>query len=119
LITDDAISTALETLQTLHSTTATYTQGDNTLAGVVVVPGRTITEEQTNEGALFKNRITDYLISVESLKVGETYLTPCRGDKIALADGTNWSVLPVNQETSYRYSDPAKTVYRIHTKQIG
>lgn len=62
----------------------------------------------------------DYLLKAADLVIGGTAVTPQVGDRFeeVLADGTTkvFKVMPYSDEPHYRYSDPQRTEFRIHTK---
>lgn len=57
----------------------------------------------------------DFIFAASEISsIGE----PKRGDRIS-CDGFIYEVLNPNNEPCWAWSDEAKTVYRVHTKQIG
>lgn len=93
--------------------------GSVTLTGLSWV-GNTAFRRQSNEaGAAVVWGDRDYLIPVSAL--GET--PPARGDRITeMIDGTE-VVFEVGTvlagEPDWRYSDPQRTVYRVHCVEVG
>lgn len=64
----------------------------------------------------------DYLIPVADLTVSGTTFEPIRGDRITETIGgtaTVFEVISPVGEPEVRFSDPGRTVYRVHTKKVG
>lgn len=68
-------------------------------------------------GTTVQAQVTDFLILALDLAVAG--IEPQPGDVI-VADGIRNEVMAMGEDASgWRWSGPAKTTYRIHTKQIG
>ncbi len=66
-------------------------------------------------GGLIAAQVTDLLIGADQLPDFD----PQIGDRI-IADGRLYQVQPLGEDTrGWRWSDPHRTVYRIHTRDIG
>jgi hypothetical protein len=64
----------------------------------------------------------DYLIRVEDLALGGSPAPPQRGDQIREVVGSEmlvYEVLAPGGEPPWRWADPHRQMYRIHTKQIA
>jgi hypothetical protein len=64
----------------------------------------------------------DYLIRAEDLALGGSPAPPQRGDQIREVVGTEtlvYEVLAPGNEPPWRWADPHRQMYRIHTKQIA
>ncbi len=64
----------------------------------------------------------DYLIRVADLVLGGNRAEPQRGDKVQEIVGTQtleYEVLAPGQEPPWRWADPHRQMYRIHTKHIA
>lgn len=95
------------------------TGGTVTLTGAAWV-GNTAFRRQSNEGGaavVWGDR--DYLIPVAELTGG----VPVRGDRITETVGGVATVFEVGTvvpgEPDWRYSDPQRTVYRVHCVEVG
>jgi len=86
---------------------------------IIATVGRTVFTVDTGYGLFERVESRDYLVDVEELAdLG----IPLRGDKVREAVGNSvhvFEVLAPGQEPHFRYSDPGRTVYRIHTKHVG
>jgi len=72
---------------------------------------------QKESGASVQWGDRDYLINVSDLGI-----EPRRGDRITETVGDVSTVYELHDffgEGSWRYSDPSKTIYRVHTKEVG
>ena len=64
----------------------------------------------------------DFLIPVEDLVLGGQAAEPAAGDRIEQTIGgaaEKYDVLAPGQEKCWRYSDPWKKTFRVHTKHVG
>jgi hypothetical protein len=68
-------------------------------------------------------RSSDFLIDVEDLNLDGIPVTPQRGDQVVegtVEEGVVFEVMsPDSNSPPWRYSDPYRRTYRIHTKQVG
>lgn len=96
-----------------------YSRTGETSLNLTVVPGRTVFASNLDGGARIEFGDRDYLIDASDLTYGE----PSLGDRIAeTIDGTTTTfeiVTPNTGEPAWRWSDPAHTRWRIHTKQVS
>lgn len=95
-----------------------YSRGETSLS-ITAIPGRTVFSSNQDGGARIEFGDRDYLIVASDLTYGE----PALGDRIAeTIDGTSTTfevVTPNTGEPAWRWSDPAHTRWRIHTKQVS
>jgi len=103
------------------SRTVTYRRGEDSVQLSATV-GMTVLRLEDDYG--IEQRLTrrDYLIEVADLVLAGQQVEPQAGDRIEEADGeTTWvyEVMgPGGGEPDWRYSDPYRRVYRIHTKHV-
>lgn len=79
---------------------------------VAATIGKTIFKLDNGYGVVYEES-TDFLISVALLLD-----QPRKGDKILWRE-VEYEVLAPDNEPVWRYSDPYKTTYRIHSKRVG
>lgn len=95
----------------------TYSRGAVT-ASVLATVGQTMHETVDSYGIMHEEATRDYLIDVDDLAAfGE----PRRGDRITEELNGNhevFEVLAPGSEPHFRYSDPDREVFRIHTKHV-
>lgn len=109
-------------MQDAAGVAVTYTRAGTPPASLTLTAwvGRTVFSiAQPNGGG---NRVEwgerDYLIPAASLTLGE----PARGDRVTevLAEGMRvFEVMAPAGEPAWRWSDQARTVYRVHTKRVA
>lgn len=110
-------------LSTGESVTVAYTRGgvSATLTGVWV--GRTLFAGQSSAStARVEWGERDYLIPVAALVLGGVPVTPAKHDRITeTINGTPviFELLTPTGEPPWRYSDQARTLYRVHCKRVG
>ncbi len=87
---------------------------------VLATVGRTL--EQVNGGGpddvQLAVQVRDYLINAADLADGLAG-EPRPGHLIVEPDGTAFQVMPVPGEGAWRWSDPFRQTYRIHTKRVA
>ncbi|MBN9521084.1 hypothetical protein J0H58_21625 [bacterium] len=98
----------------------TYTRGAQQIPVADAVVGRTVFSSNQQGAARVEFGDRDYLIPVASLTaLGE----PTAGDRITdVVNGVELTFQvqkPGTGEPAWRYSDPGRTTYRIHTKRVG
>jgi hypothetical protein len=104
------------------ATTITYVRGADRidLTGKAWV-GRTVFSRSPQPGGatvVFGDR--DYLVPVADLVLNGQPLEPEKGDRVEETTGgvtRLYDVLSLPNEPSARYSDPLRTVWRVHTKE--
>lgn len=97
----------------------TYTRGSDAvpLRGII---GSTFTTQVYDEvGSQVRGTVRDYLILPEELVIAGDEVKPQAGDRITEEDGTSYEVVPIGDQSAWRWSDPHKTILRVHTHQIG
>jgi len=103
----------LEQMRTAHcSSPVEYRRPPDTVA-VNATYGKTDVELADESGLTVRSHVWDFLILADALG-----LEPEPGDVIA-ADGRRYEVMNLGGEGCWRWSDPYRTTYRIHTKDIG
>lgn len=111
------------TLEDAAGVEITYTRGVSSQTTTAVV-GRTVFTQNTlgapGPAVIFGDR--DYLIPVANLTLTGPAV-PKDGDRITeVIDGATLVFevkSPITGEPVWRYSDPGRTRYRIHTKRVG
>jgi hypothetical protein len=105
-------------MRTAHCSSPVTYRRDTTQWPVNATFGRTEyeVEDATSGGGLRVGaQVIDFLILADALPGIE----PKPGDVIA-ADGRRYEVLPLGEDVrGWRWSDPYRTTYRIHTRDIG
>ena len=100
--------------------TVTYQRGEQQ-AQLTAVVGQTIFEQTDEYGIINRTESRDFLIAVEDLALDGQPIEPARGDRIIETDSTGthtYEVMAPGDEPPWRFSDPHRQVYRIHTRQI-
>jgi hypothetical protein len=92
---------------------ATYVRRDGRETRISVVPGRTVFRSVNDVGAWIRIETRDFILQKDALDD-----PPEVGDSILFLDG-EYEVLAPGGEPPWRWSDPYKTAYRIHTKHTG
>lgn len=108
--------TWLEQQRTAHMTSpVTYSSSRAGQADVIVQAtfGKTNYEVADDYGATIQTHVIDFLILAEQLG-----FEPQAGDDI-IADGQYYEVMNLSGEGCWRWSDPYRATYRIHTKEVG
>lgn len=90
-----------------------YRRAGQEAGSVQATFGRTDFEVADESGLTIGSHVVDFLILADALG-----LTPEAGDVIA-ADGRRYEVMNLGGEGCWRWSDPYRQTYRIHTKDIG
>ncbi len=94
------------------SLTVTYVSGQ-AQREVAATIGQTVFEVEGEMGVLVRHESRDYIISVDDLDS-----EPAEGDKIIEA-GRIYEMMAPGGNPAWRYSDPFRKAYRIHTKYTG
>ncbi len=99
------------------SQSVTYSRGiaSNIVQSTI---GRTVFEVSSDLGIVERWEARDYLIQAADLTLGE----PRRGDQIRETQGSQtfvYEVLAPGNEPAFRFSDPYRKTYRIHTKLVA
>ena len=80
---------------------------------VMAVAGRTVFRSPDESGMWTRIETRDFIVPRELLPS-----EPQVGDEVDFLGGT-YEVLSPNGEPAWRWSDPFRTAYRIHTKHVG
>lgn len=84
--------------------------------------GRTEFEQADEAGLIHRIESRDYLIRAADLDLGAGPIQPKAGDQVREQVGSQVFVYEVNApggQPPFRYSDPYRRTFRIHTKHIG
>jgi hypothetical protein len=84
--------------------------------------GRTEFEQADEAGLIHRVESRDYLIRAADLDLGAGPIQPKAGDQVREQVGSQVFVYEVNApggQPPFRYSDPYRRTFRIHTKHIG
>lgn len=107
--------------QTHLSAVVTYQRGEQS-ANVPATTGQTVFRYDDAAGGIVRYVSQDFLVRVEHLVLDDSEIEPRRGDRVfEIAKGKVYTheVMPFgNDEPEWRYSDPQRMTYRIHTKLI-
>lgn len=114
-------ATWLETQRRAHIAHAvTYARGEDTVT-VLATVGRT--DADVSDGATITAlRSRDYLIAAADLELDGEAITPQAGDQVRETIGGDvqtFEVQLVAGSPCWEYSDPNRTVFRVHTRLIG
>jgi hypothetical protein len=106
----------LEQQRTAHCSSQVTYRREATELVVNATFGRTEYEVEDEYGIRVAAQVTDFLILAEELS--PTFGEPKAGDRI-VADGRLYEVMALSGQGFWRWSDPYRTTYRIHTKDVG
>lgn len=84
--------------------------------------GRTQFEQQDEFGRVIRYQSRDYLIAAEDLILGGNQVEPAEGDGIRETIGGQthvYRVMSPGDEPPFRWSDPYRKTFRIHTKLVA
>lgn len=107
------------------STTIEYRRGNDRTPGITATRGRSEFEQNDTEAVRVVAELHDWIIDRADLLLeagGDTPQTPRAGDVIAHTIGDTihkYEVMTVPGFGCYRFTNPSRDVYRIHTKAIG
>lgn len=114
----NAAASAFATIRGVAGHEVTYQQGEITLEEITAVPGQQPAQFTEVESLGTNSRWRDYLIQASDLVHEETALEPTPGDRIT-DGGDIYEVQDIPGEPCWRWSDPHRQTFRIHTKYIG
>ena len=106
------------------SRTVVYKRGSDAKE-VQATIGRTEFEQADEAGLIHRVESRDYLIRAADLDLGAGPIQPKAGDQVREQVGSQVFVYEVNApggaggQPPFRYSDPYRRTFRIHTKHIG
>lgn len=103
----------LERMRTAHCSSPVQYHRDQAVIPINATYGRTDVEVADESGLSIGSFIWDFLVLAVDLG-----LEPRPGDVI-VADGRQYEVLSLGPERCWRWSDPYRQTYRIHTKDTG
>ena len=103
----------LEQQRTAHCSSPVEYRRPPDAKSVHATYGRTVFEVADESGLTINGQVWDFLILAEELG-----FDPEPGDVIA-ANGRRYEVMNLSGEGCWRWSDPYRQTYRIHTKDIG
>lgn len=116
-----AAAAAYHANRSVAGDTVTYRRGAASMP-VTAVVGRYAADVGDGNGLTVRTEVRDYLIAAADLVLGGVPVEPRGGDRIVEGDpaaGTVFEVMDLAGEGPWRYSDPARTVLRIHTRRVG
>ena len=103
----------LERMRTAHCSSPVEYRRDDLILPIMTTYGKTDVEVADESGLTIGSFIWDFLVLAADLG-----FEPKIGDVI-VADGRKYEVLNIGGERCWRWSDPYRQTYRIHTKDIG
>jgi hypothetical protein len=103
----------LERMRTAHCSSPVEYHRDGQTLAVNATFGKTDVEVADESGLTIGSFIWDFLVLAADLG-----FEPKAGDVI-VADARQYEVLSIGGERCWRWSDPYRQTYRIHTKDIG
>jgi len=103
----------LEQMRTAHCSSPVEYRREPDAVTVSATYGRTEAEVADESGLTVTSHVWDFLILADELA-----LEPEPGDVIA-TDGRRYEVMNLGGEGCWRWSDPYRQTYRIHTREIG
>src|SRR4051794_36949689 len=100
--------------------TVTFLRGDSSVSLTAQI-GRTEFQLDNGNGLFTATESRDYLVRACDLMLDDIEVVPQKGDRFIegdLADGNVFEVLNPAGGDLWRWSDPERTRYRIHTKFV-
>jgi len=97
--------------------TITYRRGEQEVSLAATV-GRSEFEIERETGVIVSFESRDYIFRATDLVLGGATVEPADGDRIVEA-GRIYEVLAPGDHPAWRWSDPFRTAFRVHTKYIG
>lgn len=108
-------------LTTRAAQTVVYARdGDEVSAPATI--GQTTFEHDDGQGTVIRTQVRDYLIDTGKLVLAGQTTQPKPGDQIRETAGDTtftYEVMAIAGEPCWRYSDPFRIKFRIHTKLIS
>lgn len=99
----------------------TYRRGMEA-AAVPATVGRTVFEQTDESGLYTRFESRDFIFSRSDLVLAGAEATPEAGDRIEESDGDLirvYEVMAPGGESPWRWSDPHRTMMRVHTKLVS
>lgn len=120
---DHALAATQGVMDALQGDIISYRRREITIPLWAVV-GESRFDSESTDGLTTQVRTRDWLIRADHLVLAGERVEPAAGDEIMAIelDGsrTVWEVsAPGGMELAWRYSDPARTRLRVHTREIG
>lgn len=103
----------LESQRTSHCAGLVEYRRSETTTEVHATYGMTKFEVADESGLTVNSHVWDFLILAEELG-----FEPVAGDVVA-ANGRQYEVMPLAGDGCWRWSDPYRVTFRIHTKDLG
>lgn len=104
-------------LKSYAGESVTYTRGVESVS-LTITRGQTAFETEDTDGFTITAHSIDFIVKASDLVLdGEVALPEVR-DYITDAAGKVYSVLILPGGTHYRFSDPAQTILRVHTRMV-
>jgi hypothetical protein len=103
------------------SQTVTYRRGAFSVS-VQATIGRSVFEVEEASGVVQQVESRDYLITPADLVLNSATVEPQAGDTIEETTGgrtRTYKCLPFGTEKPWRYSDPYRATFRVHTKLMS
>lgn len=116
-----AIAGLLQAVSSAAGVAVSYRRGNLTPAVLTAIPSRRPYEVVHMDGTVSQAQARDYILASAILVIEGQQVEPAPGDKIdetINGDLTTFEVMAVGAEKCFDYSDAAKTMIRIHTKQV-
>jgi hypothetical protein len=113
----DFIAAGLERIREHAGVSVTYARGANavTLSAVVGITEHTSLDDA---GMPVTHQSRDYLIAVGDLVLGGSAVEPLAGDRITEGSAA-YVVRNSGGDAPWRYSDGARTTFRVHTVEVS
>jgi hypothetical protein len=112
----------LESMRETHMTSpVTYRRAGQADAEIPATWGKTDLEVADDYGATIRTHVIDFLILADTLgsepQAGDVIVAPLTGS--GQATGRKFEVMDLAGQGCWRWSDPYRTTFRIHTKDVG
>ena len=88
---------------------------------LTAIKAQTSFEQTDEEGLTTWAESIDFLIAPDDLVLNQVQLEPQAGDQIQELIGSNlclFEVMALDGQTTWRWTDPYRTLRRVHTKQV-
>jgi hypothetical protein len=122
LLADGAATLAAALKASASESVSYYREGYPPLTGLLAAAGSSLLRVRDSAGSTKVERTEcDFLITAADLVIGGRVVEPKAGDRVHVAAGTKtliFQVMAPTGEPPFRYSDPARTILRIHTKHV-
>jgi hypothetical protein len=122
LLATGAAALAAALKASASETVSYYRDGFAPLTTLQATPGSSLLRVRDAAGQSKVERTEcDFIVTAADLILGGRVVEPKAGDRVHVAAGTKtliFQVMAPTGEAPYRYSDPARTILRIHTKHV-